>query len=388
MNMSKKNRNAFTLVELLVVIAIIGILVALLLPAVQQAREAARRSSCQNNLKQIGLATHNFVSTFGYFPRNECGADFGTYIPNHEPSCFAKLLPYLDQEKVWNLYHTNYYWADVVNYNAIRTKISTFICPSTPADWRADGVQDATSASTWPTNETVSTAQKKNNWGLDVDPSTITGPGGTLTGGTGTGGPGAAVSDYAPIDGVRSSQVAAAPWNSVNLLPVSVGFGIIDHHCFDKTNPNALAGIVSLSNPILNPSNPSTPADVKDGLSYTTLVGESAGRPYKYVKGGIRTTSDASIAQAQTGSISFSRTNANGNGLYPLADGFVNGDRLGPSAQYHRYPRRFGQRQHVAHFQRVARNRRCGLRGQPHERWLGGLEPEVQQLRRARGRHL
>jgi len=324
MNMSKRNRNAFTLVELLVVIAIIGILVAMLLPAVQQAREAARRASCQNNLKQVGLAVHNFVSSFGYFPRNECGADFGTYIPNHEPSCFAKLLPYIDQEKVWHLYHPDYYWADVINYPAIRTKISVFLCPSAPADWRVDGVQDATKASTWPANETVSTAVKTNNWGLDVDSSTLIN--GVLTG-TGEGGPGAAVTDYAPIDGVRSSQVAGAPWNSVNNLPVSVGFGIIDHHCFDKTSPNALLGIVALSNPILSPSAPSTPADVKDGLSYTTLIGESAGRPYKYVKGGVRTTSDESITSAQTGSISSwgGRINPNGNGSYPTLDGFVNG---------------------------------------------------------------
>ncbi|MFH5806723.1 DUF1559 domain-containing protein [Alienimonas sp. DA493] len=95
-------RSGFTLIELLVVIAIIAILVSLLLPAVQQAREAARRSQCQNNLKQIGLAFHNYASTYKVFP----AASGGTSGPgsNNEGfvSAFPRLAPFLDQTALWN----------------------------------------------------------------------------------------------------------------------------------------------------------------------------------------------------------------------------------------------------------------------------------------------
>src|SRR5689334_25157717 len=97
----RKVRIAFTLIELLVVIAIIAILIALLLPAVQQAREAARRTQCRNNLKQIGLALHNYHDAFGLFPYStsmdgNCATTTGfTQIKNHRG--WPLLLPYLDQ---------------------------------------------------------------------------------------------------------------------------------------------------------------------------------------------------------------------------------------------------------------------------------------------------
>lgn len=103
-------RKAFTLVELLVVIAIIGILVGLLLPAVQQAREAARRMSCQNNLKQLGLAAHNFESAYKKFPASQCSPTFGanyndakyTYVGH-----LVMLLPYLEQNAIYQPFATN-----------------------------------------------------------------------------------------------------------------------------------------------------------------------------------------------------------------------------------------------------------------------------------------
>ena len=92
-------RRGFTLIELLVVIAIIAILVALLLPAVQQAREAARRAQCKNNLKQIGLALHNYQGALNVFPPSFCigNGDGGKWSP------MARILPYVDQANLYNL---------------------------------------------------------------------------------------------------------------------------------------------------------------------------------------------------------------------------------------------------------------------------------------------
>src|SRR5687768_4677827 len=93
---ARKRTGAFTLVELLVVIAIIGVLVALLLPAVQAAREAARRSQCSNNLKQIGLAFHNFHDVRNSFPPLRIAGAEGW------ASCWVLILPYMEQNAAYD----------------------------------------------------------------------------------------------------------------------------------------------------------------------------------------------------------------------------------------------------------------------------------------------
>jgi len=140
-------RHGFTLIELLVVIAIIAILIALLLPAVQQAREAARRTQCRNNIKQLGLALHNYHDTHGVLPfavANNGYSASGQIVTNHKG--FVGLLPYFDQGPLYNQFNFN--WATGIhnggggtlvggsdpaintNLNLSRTILPMLLCPS------------------------------------------------------------------------------------------------------------------------------------------------------------------------------------------------------------------------------------------------------------------
>lgn len=131
--MQKSGRRAFTLIELLVVMALIGILIALLLPAVQQAREAARRTQCKNNLKQIGLGLMNYESTYRLLPTGGEGTDkvnFQTVFAPH--STYTMILPYIDQATTYAMINMNFQYNDTTNQNvtAFKTNVPAFICPS------------------------------------------------------------------------------------------------------------------------------------------------------------------------------------------------------------------------------------------------------------------
>ncbi len=235
-------RKGFTLVELLVVIAIIGILIALLLPAVQAAREAARRTQCSNTLKQLGLAVHNYESARKILP-NSTRPTGSTSLPRI--AGFTLLLPYMEEAQLYQKYDFTLNWsvntgANQVNRSVTSTVLPGLLCPSDAADANR----------------------------LDYDPQTS---GGTFTGIV-------AVTDYSPVIGVHPNlgPTTTTPPGQLSLVDAET-------ISWDATNKSANSGL-------LRKNTIAKLKDASDGLSHTIVYGESAGRPFVYQKGKLAST--------------------------------------------------------------------------------------------------
>ncbi len=234
------SRSGFTLVELLVVIAIIGVLVALLLPAVQAAREAARRTSCTNNMKQLGLAMLNFHDSKKHLPS-------ATRPPGNSTlprlGVFTQLLPYFEEQNIYDLYDSSVNWSNP-NSNAkiVNKQLPVFVCPTTPdpADERLDG------DSQYP-------LQGYPDW---------------------TSSRCAAPCDYSVIFGVSTRLV--------NYPDPTTGQKIIDQ--VDTTSAIELKKLDGLMPKNARPQL----RECTDGTSNTIMLAECAGRPFVYRSGGIR----------------------------------------------------------------------------------------------------
>lgn len=151
--MCQRHRRGFTLIELLVVIAIIGVLIALLLPAVQAAREAARRAQCTNNLKQLGLAAHNYLSQTGVFPMKDAYPAGQNESWGWAYAWPLAILPHMEQQPLYNAFNYDIGLFGNAQGNTIQqgnttvgyTQVATYLCPSDGQRVRPGGAWAATS---------------------------------------------------------------------------------------------------------------------------------------------------------------------------------------------------------------------------------------------------
>jgi prepilin-type N-terminal cleavage/methylation domain-containing protein/prepilin-type processing-associated H-X9-DG protein len=148
-----RRRSAFTLIELLVVIAIISVLVGLLLPAVQKVREAGNRLSCQNNLKQFGLALQNYHGAYSSFPMSRTSPPLAIGASSYALSAHSSLLPFLEQDNIYALINWNAQWGGPENATPAAARVRIFVCPSDP---RVSNVPSTFAPSSYRVNEGTS----------------------------------------------------------------------------------------------------------------------------------------------------------------------------------------------------------------------------------------
>jgi prepilin-type N-terminal cleavage/methylation domain-containing protein/prepilin-type processing-associated H-X9-DG protein len=234
----KHPSRGFTLVELLVVIAIIGVLVALLLPAVQAARESARRMQCGNNLKQLGIAFHNYHDTFKGFPM----AWFATgpsRAPNWNAGSWGRqLLPFIEQQPLHDLYDSKLRPDQGGNPAVIRTVLNVFICPSAPGG-----------------------ATRKYTMAIPANAV-----------GAGSGSPAMTVTDMAPSDYCATTGVRGI-YSGIAYSGNAGG----DRH-------GVLQAHVSISSLGVDSYKPANMATITDGTALTFLLGENTGGGTLYSK--------------------------------------------------------------------------------------------------------
>ncbi len=225
-NLSRNGeRSAFTLIELLVVIAIIAILVALLLPAVQQAREAARRAQCKNHLKQLTLALHNYESTHNCFPMSR----ITIWQTNSVNPWSAMTLPFIEQSALYDAWDFSRSWNHEPNLTLATNEIPVWTCPSAPKSSAPPAAQEHATARDPDGNRPYLTWPMIPNGGL-------------------------APGDYGTTNEVRRSYYES------NGLPLPPGI--------QRGMPGAMArGEITRLR------------DITDGLSNTSLISETSGRP-------------------------------------------------------------------------------------------------------------